>query len=93
MHDTRTLSSRQSPLARRHRRGNVNWLGDAGLLLALTGYMALAYYTFAVVDEKASEEIAAIDSASPALYQLIVDEAPRSTQEQPHAQRRATTSP
>ncbi len=80
-------SKREKPLA-----GSVDWLADAGLMLALIGYIALAYYTFVIVGEKTPAEPLASGFGNPPFNQLAVDEAPRSTLEIIHARRPAAIS-
>jgi hypothetical protein len=91
MQTTRTSNSQQSPsTGGKLRHGRINWLGDAGLLLAFVGYITLAYYTFAVVG---ATEPAAGNFVDPPQIQLAVDEAPRSTPEKINVQQRAPTAP
>ncbi len=94
MQTTRTHSSQQLSRPRgKSRHGTINWLGDAGLLLAIVGYITLAYYTFAVVGEKTATEPAAVDFGGSSHSPLVVDEASWPTPEKLHAKHRATASP
>lgn len=93
MQYTSAPNSQQPSNAGKQSRGNtVNWLADAGLLLATISYLALAYYTFAVVGERKTEAPTANANSRPSFNQLVLESAPLSIPEDLHAQRPAATA-